>query len=69
MANKGTLITKIYQSLIKEECYITKKNISKIVDQTFSSIIETVRQGQRFSYPGFGSFNLRSGFSSLLALL
>ena len=39
---------------------LTKKNASEILDIVFANIGKAVKKDQRFSYPGFGTWSLRS---------
>lgn len=37
---------------------LSKKSVSEIVDATFNSLSDAIREG-RFSYPGFGTFTVK----------
>lgn len=39
---------------------LTKKNAAEILDVVFSNIGKAVKKDARFSYPGFGTWSLRS---------
>ena len=39
---------------------LTKKNAAEILDVVFSNIGKAVKKDTRFSYPGFGTWSLRS---------
>ena len=39
---------------------LTKKAAEAIVDATFDQLKEAIVEEQRFSYPGFGTFNVKS---------
>lgn len=39
---------------------LTKKAAAEIMDMVFGNIGEAVKKDERFSYPGFGTFSLRS---------
>ena len=39
---------------------LTKKNASEILDIVFANIGKAVKKDQRFSYPGFGTWSVRS---------
>ena len=39
---------------------LTKKASAEIVDTIFSSLQDSIRADQKFSYPGFGTFTIRS---------
>jgi DNA-binding protein HU-beta len=38
---------------------LSKATIEEIMDSTFSTLAEGIKNGGRFAYPGFGVFNLR----------
>jgi DNA-binding protein HU-beta len=39
---------------------MTKKNAAKILEVVFENIGKAVKRDERFSYPGFGTWSLRS---------
>src|SRR4051812_23263426 len=39
---------------------MTKKSASQLLDVVFNNIGKAVRRDQRFSYPGFGTWSIRS---------
>ena len=39
---------------------LTKKASAEIVDTIFSTLQDSIRQDEKFSYPGFGTFTIRS---------
>lgn len=39
---------------------MTKKDAAEVLDVVFSNISKAVRKDARFSYPGFGTWSLRS---------
>ena len=39
---------------------VTKKAVEAILDLAFDEIAKTVRKEKRFSYPGFGTFTVRT---------
>jgi len=38
---------------------LTKKAVGELVDATFEEIKKSLKKGQRFSFPGFGTFTQR----------
>lgn len=45
---------------VAAQANLTKKNASEILDVVFSNIGKAVKKDARFSYPGFGTWSLRS---------
>ena len=39
---------------------VTKKDVESILDMAFDGIAKAVRKDRRFSYPGFGTFTIRT---------
>lgn len=39
---------------------MTKKDTAALVDAVFSTLRDAIRNDQRFSYPGFGTFTVKS---------
>lgn len=39
---------------------VTKKDVESILDLAFDGIAKAVRKDRRFSYPGFGTFTVRT---------
>ena len=39
---------------------ITKKAVSSIIDDTFAAIAKGIKKAGRFSFPGFGTFTVKS---------
>jgi DNA-binding protein HU-beta len=39
---------------------VTKKDVEGILDLAFDGIAKAVRKDRRFSYPGFGTFTVRT---------
>lgn len=37
----------------------SKKDVADFVDATFDALSDAIRGGQRFSYPGFGTFTVK----------
>jgi len=36
---------------------LSKKSVAAVIDETFEQIKKAVRKDERFSFPGFGTFN------------
>ena len=36
---------------------LSKKSVTAVIDETFEQIKKAVRKDERFSFPGFGTFN------------
>jgi DNA-binding protein HU-beta len=45
---------------VAEETKLTKKSAAEIMDVVFNAIGKAVKKDERFSYPGFGTWSLRS---------
>jgi DNA-binding protein HU-beta len=45
---------------VASQSKLTKKNASEILDVVFNNIGKAVKRETRFSYPGFGTWSLRS---------
>ena len=45
---------------VSVETKLTKKAASEIIDVVFSNIGKAVKKDDRFSYPGFGTWSMRS---------
>jgi DNA-binding protein HU-beta len=45
---------------VAAQANLTKKNAAEILDVVFSNIGKAVKKDARFSYPGFGTWSLRS---------
>lgn len=45
---------------VANENKLTKKSAAEILDTTFAGIAAAVMKDARFSYPGFGTWSLRS---------
>jgi len=54
---KAELIEKVQES--KTAPGLTKKNTALIVDAVFEALKKAVKKDKRFSYPGFGTFNVK----------
>ncbi len=39
---------------------LSKSAVERMIDNTFNTIAQAIREEKRFSYPGFGTFTLRS---------
>ena len=54
---KAELINKVAANY---EGQISKKMVTTLVDNLFDNITKTIRKDKRFSYPGFGTFEIRN---------
>lgn len=45
---------------VAAQAQMTKKQTAEVMDLIFENISEAVRKDERFSYPGFGTWSLRS---------
>jgi len=45
---------------VAAQANLTKKNAAEILDIVFNNIGKAVKKDDRFSYPGFGTWSLRS---------
>ncbi|HLT31598.1 MAG TPA: HU family DNA-binding protein [Myxococcaceae bacterium] len=45
---------------VAAQAQMTKKQTAEVMDLIFENISEAVRRDERFSYPGFGTWSLRS---------
>lgn len=45
---------------VAQETKLTKKAAAEIMDVVFGAIGQAVKKDERFSYPGFGTWSLRS---------
>ncbi|MEN9797883.1 MAG: DNA-binding protein [Pseudomonadota bacterium] len=45
---------------VAAQANLTKKNAAEILDVVFSNIGKAVKKDARFSYPGFGTWSLRT---------
>jgi len=45
---------------VAAQAQMTKKQTAEVMDLIFTTIGEAVRRDERFSYPGFGTWSLRS---------
>ena len=39
---------------------VTKKTVAAIIDDTFTAVAKGIKKAGRFSFPGFGTFTVRS---------
>jgi DNA-binding protein HU-beta len=56
---KAELIDKVAQA-ISRSTEISKKATGEIIDLTFAELAKAIKKEKRFSYPGFGTFNVKS---------
>lgn len=45
---------------VAAQTHLTKKNAAEILEVVFSNIGKAVKRDARFSYPGFGTWSLRT---------
>jgi DNA-binding protein HU-beta len=61
MNREGTQVTKAeLVEAVAAESKLTKKFAAELMDVVFSNIGKAVKQDSRFSYPGFGTWSLRT---------
>ncbi len=53
---KAELIEQLQKGAGKE---LSKKELTTLLDEVFTSIAKSVKKDKRFAYPGFGTFSLR----------
>ena len=46
--------------MVAAQSRLTKKNAAEIIEIVFANIGKAVKKDQRFSYPGFGTWSVRS---------
>jgi DNA-binding protein HU-beta len=46
--------------LVASQSKMTKKSAAEVLDVVFSNIGKAVKKEERFSYPGFGTWSLRT---------
>ena len=54
---KAELVEKLYK---KWNGHLTKKLVGELVDGVFDNVALSIKKEHRFSYPGFGTFMVRS---------
>lgn len=50
----------LVNEVVKQSGDLTKTSVQAVIDATFVSIAETLKTEGKFSYPGFGTFVVRS---------
>ncbi len=55
---KGELVASV-QKGCSCGCDLSKKAMESLIDCTFQTIAKDIKKSTRFSYPGFGTFNVR----------
>tara|TARA_B100000315_G_scaffold73199_1_gene66803 strand:+ start:4251 stop:4532 length:282 start_codon:yes stop_codon:yes gene_type:complete len=55
---KGELVAAV-QKVCDCGCDLSKKAMESIIDCTFQTVAKDIKKSKRFSYPGFGTFNVR----------
>jgi len=53
---KAQLIEKVAKTLKSD---LSKKQIGDIIDTGFTEMAKAIKKEKRFSYPGFGTFNVK----------
>jgi len=56
---KAELIDKVAQQIAKS-ADVSKKATGEIIDIAMAEVAKAIRKEKRFSYPGFGTFNVKS---------
>jgi nucleoid DNA-binding protein len=56
---KAELIDAVNQRAANEEIDLTKKDTRTLVDIVFETVSGSIEDEQRFSYPKFGTFNVK----------
>jgi len=56
---KAELIDKVAQGISKS-AEVSKKATAEIIDLTIGEIVKAIKKEKRFSFPGFGTFNVRT---------
>ena len=54
---KAELIEKLYKQL---DGTVTKRHVGELLDGVFTNIGHSIKKEKRFSYPGFGTFVVRT---------
>ena len=50
----------LIDTIAKKHGDLTKKAITEVVDDAFDTIAKTVKKEKKFSFPGFGTFEVRT---------
>ena len=56
---KAELIDKVAQQIAKK-ADVSKKATGEIIDLAVAEVAKAIKKEKRFSYPGFGTFNVKS---------
>jgi DNA-binding protein HU-beta len=56
---KAELIDKVAQQIAKS-ADVSKKATGEIIDLAVAEVAKAIKKEKRFSYPGFGTFNVRT---------
>jgi DNA-binding protein HU-beta len=56
---KAELIDKVAQQIAKS-ADVSKKATGEIIDLAIAEVAKAIKKEKRFSYPGFGTFNVRT---------
>ena len=52
--------TELVDFVCKEQSGLTKKSGAEIIDAVFNAVQHSIKASEKFSYPGFGTFVVRS---------
>ena len=52
--------TELVDFVCNQQTGLTKKNSADIIDTIFSAMQQSIKSSEKFSYPGFGTFVVRS---------
>jgi DNA-binding protein HU-beta len=55
---KAELVERVVQDIAHRE--LSKAAVNEVVDSVFDNIAKAVRKDKRFTYPGFGTFSVRT---------
>lgn len=55
---KAELVERVVQDIAHRE--LSKAAVNEVVDSVFDNISKAVRKDKRFTYPGFGTFSVRT---------
>ena len=56
---KSELIDALNAAAAEEDIDLTKKDTGTMIDLLFSIVADSIEDEQRFSYPNFGTFNVK----------
>lgn len=58
VVTKAELVEKVVEDVAHRE--LSKAAVNEVVDSVFDNIAKAVRKDKRFTYPGFGTFSVRT---------